>query len=380
MKKYSIYILFLSRFLRSVSGGLITIGFPYLILKDLHIGSFKLGIIYTLATFSTALISLIFGILGDIYNRKLFLIILSFFLPISSFFLFLKPTIYVAFFSAIIGGYSATGSLASGGVGGAIMPLMNAIMGDILEKENKVFYFSLMTFITGIGGAVGALIGRFFSIKDIFLFASITSFLASFILIFIDVNNERGSFKELKSKLTIGKFSFVGFLNGLSQGLINPFLIPFFIITYDISKNIMSVYSFIGGLLGSFSPMLATFLNKRFGFVKSITITRGLGAFLVLIFPFVKIFYLSVLIYILLPSLRVIALPIQQSKMVEKTDSKETARAFSLNQVSRLSASSIGTFLASEFFLIDAIFMPFLLYSIIVFVNIGFYKKFFEND
>jgi len=65
--------------------------------------------------------------------------------------------------------------------------------------------------------------------------------------------------------------------------------------------------------------------------------------------------------------------------MSEMVDASEMARAFSLNQISRLGASSIGTFLTSFLWELSFVSLPFFIYSSIMAFNIFLYKKFFGN-
>ena len=77
-------------------------------------------------------------------------------------------------------------------------------------------------------------------------------------------------------------------LNGLSQGLFVPFLIPFFVPVYNVPMSQMSVYAFAGRTLGSVAILAAPLLERRFGFVKSVVITRGLGLAMLTLLPVVK--------------------------------------------------------------------------------------------
>ena len=77
-------------------------------------------------------------------------------------------------------------------------------------------------------------------------------------------------------------------LNGLSQGLVVPFLIPFFVLVYHVPMAQMSVYAFAGKALGSVAILAAPMLERRFGFVKSVVITRGLGLAMLTLLPVVK--------------------------------------------------------------------------------------------
>jgi len=377
-KSFDIEFILLSRVLRSLSGGIITIAFPYLLLKDLHYSPFLLGIIYTAATISTALLSLASGYIADLWNQKYTLIFTLLLLPLSSLIILLFHNIIFIFLAAVLGGY--TGTLAGGVTGGAAIPLMNALVSDLVNIQGRVKVFSKLMFIGGISGAVGMLLGKISNTYTLFIFASVASLLSVMIMIPVraKTKNKKAN-TALKAKDAIFKFSVVGMLNGLSQGLIMPFMIPFFIIVYHTPKSQMSIYSFAGSVVAAFAPMFANLLDKKYGFLKSITVTRGLGAMLMVFFPVVRIFYLSLIIYLVSPFLRMMALPIQQSTLVGMVDASETARALSINQVSRLSASAAGTFVASDFFLLNSIEAPFFLYSAVMFLNIYLYVKFFKN-
>jgi MFS family permease len=377
-KSFDIEFILLSRILRSLAGGIITIAFPYFLLKDLHYSPFLLGIIYTAATISTALLSLASGYVADLWNQKYTLILTLLLLPLSSLIILLSHNIIFIFLAAVLGGY--TGTLAGGVTGGAAIPLMNALVSDIVSIQERVKVFSKLMFIGGISGAVGMLLGKISNTYTLFIFASVASLLSVMIMIPVKVKTKnKKANTALKAKGAIFKFSVVGILNGLSQGLIMPFMIPFFIIVYHTPKSQMSIYSFVGSIVAAFAPMFANLLDKRYGFLKSITVTRGLGAIMMVFFPMVRIFYLSLIIYLISPFLRMMALPIQQSTLVGMVDASETARALSINQVSRLSASAAGTFISSDFFLLNSIEAPFLLYGVVMFFNIYLYVKFFKN-
>ncbi|MGC8948937.1 MAG: MFS transporter [Thermoprotei archaeon] len=377
-KKY-ITLLVLFRILRSISAGMIALTFPYLILQKLSYSSFILGLIYTAATIATAIFGILFGFMADIYGRKQTLIIVALLLPLSSFLIYVSNNLFILFLAAMLGGYSATGSLSGGGVGGAAQPIQNALIVDLTTPERRTFYFSILTFIAGVTAAIGSLIARVFTIDDAFLIATLISFLSVIVILPIKTRNTRGKMNKLESKIVIGKFSLTGIINGFTQGLVTPFLIPFFYIVYNIPKSEMSIYAFISGLIGSFALLLAPYLERYFGFVKSIAITRGLGAILTVLLPLIKILPVSLAIYFILPALRVAALPVQQSAMTEMVSQDEVGRALGINQVARLAASSTGTTLTGYLFDTPEIELPFYIYGVMMFINIYLYFKFFGN-
>lgn len=381
MKRPHLYLLLLAVFRasRSISAGMITLAFPYLVLTTLHRSPLTLGLLYTVAAVATAGFGLLFGFLADIWGQKKTLVVVALMFPASSLLVFMSAKLWVLFLATAIGGYSATGSLMGGGVGGAAQPIQMVVLTTLTSLEERTFYFSIFTFMSGAFAAVGALMASLFTVRDIFLASTIISFAGLAFMAFIHLEESRGDPRRLTSKRVIGKFTLTGALNGFSQGLITPFLIPFFVLVYGVPKSQMSVYGFISGTLGAFAILAAPRLELHFGFVKSIAFTRGLGAILLVLLPVSHYLALALAIYFLTPALRVAALPVQQNAMVVMVDQNEVGRALGINQVARLAASSGAISLTGYLFDISDIALPFYVYAAVMAVNIYLYFHFFAD-
>ncbi|MEM0363853.1 MAG: MFS transporter [Sulfolobaceae archaeon] len=379
MDKASIFSLMLSRALRSLSAGIIFVIFPYLVIVQLKYSPLILGFAYTLGTLATAILGLVLGYIADLFNRKYSLILASLLLPISTVILYLNHSLPIIFLASALGGYSATGAVAGGGTGGAAMPIQNALIAELTDESNRTFYFSFLTFLAGVTASFGSYLAGLFNINEGFLIATILAFISAIVLIPIKSKNIRANNASLKSKIVIGKFSITGMLNGFSMGLITPFLIPFFILVYHIPKSEMSIYTFLSSLIASITILLAPYLDKKMGFLKSITITRGIASFLTLIMPIIRFLPLSLAIYLIFPSLRIVALPVQQRAMVDMVSQDEVGRAMGINQVTRLASSSASTSLTGYLFSESEIELPFFISSGIMFLNIYLYFRFFSN-
>ncbi len=356
---------------------MINVAFPYYILTRLHYGAFVIGLIYVSATVATAALGYLSGVTTDVWGKRGTLIIASALLPISAIMVYMSTSLWMIVPAAMVGGYSATGSLAGGGIGGAVQPIQSTVLAGLAPNEQRTKYFSFFTFLSGVTAALGALLSKAFDIREIFLASAIISAVGVPGLWYLKVADAKGRIGRLKTKTTIGKFTLTGMLNGFSQGLVVPFLIPFFVLVYNVPKSQMSEYAFASGILGSFAILGAPLLERYFGFVKSIVFTRGLGTVLFVIFPVIRLLPLSVLIYIIGPALRVAALPIQQSELTKRVDEDEMGRALGINQVARLAASSTGTGLGG--YLMDTAFfeIPFFAYGAIMAANLYLYIRFF---
>ncbi|MGH9732808.1 MAG: MFS transporter, partial [Candidatus Acidiferrales bacterium] len=184
-------------------------------------------------------------------------------------------------------------------------------------------------------------------------------------------------FKRMKSGKVIGKFSLTGALNGVSQGLIMPFLIPFFVIVYHVPKSRMAVYGFASEMVAAFAILVAPRLEREFGFVKGVAVTRGAGALLLLLLPLTRIFALAVAIYMITPALRVVAVPAQQTALTAMVRESEMGRALAINQVARLTASGGAVAFTGYMFELSDIALPFYAYALVTGVGLVLYFKFF---
>ncbi len=366
-----------SRVMRSIAAGMINLAFPYYILQNLHYGAFVLGAIYVAATVATAGLGLLTGIMTDVWGKRETLVLANALLPISALMIYLSSNLWMIIPAAMLGGYSATGSLAGGGIGGAVQPIQSAVLASLTTGEVRTKYFSFFTFLAGATGALGALLAKLFTVQEIFLWSAIISAIGVPGLWLLRVPGVKGKMGRLKTKTTIGKFTLTGMLNGLSQGLIMPFLIPFFVLVYHIPKSQMSEYAFASGLLGSFAILTAPRLERHFGFVKSIVVSRGLGTVLMVIFPIIRWLPLSVIIYLITPALRIAALPIQQSELTKRVAHEEMGRALGINQVARLAASSSGTGLSGYLMETSFFELPFFIYGALMIANLYLYIRFF---
>jgi predicted MFS family arabinose efflux permease len=198
------------------------------------------------------------------------------------------------------------------------------------------------------------------------------------LVLWMGVTDTKGKLRELPSKVAIGKFSVTALLNGLASGLVVPFLIPFFVLVYSLPKSRMAVFGFIAGLMASVAMLAAPALERWLGFVRTVAWTRGIGTVLLLLMPLVRWLPVSMIIYFLTPSLRVVAIPVQQAALVEMVERDERGRALAANQVARLVASSGGIVFTGWMFDAAEIAVPFFVYAGAMFTNIYLYFRFFS--
>ncbi|EQD28851.1 major facilitator superfamily MFS_1, partial [mine drainage metagenome] len=220
-----------------------------------------------------------FGRLGSrTAMRATYLISLAL-LPVACFILLLPATLPLAAVASILGGFSATGSLAGGGVGGIAMPLQTAILSDLLPASTRTRWFSVFTFAVGFSAAIGAFIAGFGGLDQLFVVALVLSAASVVVAVAVPVRSlPRGRRPSASSRGVIRRFAATGLLNGFSQGLLTPFLIPFFVLIFGIDRSQMATYATASSLVGTLSVLAAPFLEARWGWVIAVVGTRGVAA------------------------------------------------------------------------------------------------------
>ena len=367
------------RVIRSFAAGLVNYVFPFFILQERHESILVLTLIYTAATLATAGLGILIGFLADPFRKATFILALAM-LPLSTVLIYLSQDLAVIFLAAMIGGYSATGSLAGGGVGGAVQPIQSTVVSDITSRKDRSFYYGLMSFIAGISSGFGALTGGYITTQDVFLVATILGVASTLPAILVRTKENNGQLQfNLKSKKVIGKFGVTGLLNGLSNGLVTPFLIPFFILVYGVTKSQMNVYAAAAGIIGSCSFLLAPRMERALGFLRTVIATRGATIFLMVAFAFVRFLPLSLGIYLIFPAFRVAAFPVIQTAMVDMVDEGERGRLFGISQAAHLATSSAGISFAGYEIDLSELPVPFLAYALVLGANLFIYSRFFSN-
>jgi MFS family permease len=371
-------LLLLFRLTRTLAAGLIAVAFPYYVLQQLHRSAFTLGMLYVAATSATAALALLLGYLADVWNRKGTLLLAGALLPAGAIVAFWSGHLATLFVAAMLGGFSATGARASGAAGGAGVPVQSAIIADLTTLDNRTRYFSLFTFLSGFFGAGGMLLAKAVGGRDAFLAAGLISAAGVLVILLMKLPEpKRKGRPRMKSLKAIGKFSVTGAVNGFSQGLIMPFLIPFFVIVYHMARKRMAVWGFFAELLSSVVLLVAPFIERKIGFVKGVAFTRGAGALLLLLLPLTRNLRLALAVYLLTPALRVVAVPAQQTALTAMVHESETGRALGMSQVARLTASTGAIAFTGYAFGMEDIAMPFYAYAAVIAFSLMLYFRFF---
>ncbi|WP_291767587.1 MFS transporter [Caldivirga sp. UBA161] len=386
----------LSRVLRSIATGALGVTTGLYLYNVLHLSATLIGVFFGVGAFTTPLMSLYFGRLGDCYGRKKILLIALLFLPAATAMLLLTSNYALLLIAAALGGFGTAGALASGSVGAVVAPMMTALLADKTNEENRTMVYSLLNLASGLAGAVGALLAHL-SYREGFMIAlglSTASFIA--ILPVRDRYSEgvvRGKCSSVNSKLdekdrkVIRRFIITGAFNGIGQGLVTPFLPIIFEILLKIPKGEIGNIFFLGGVAAALISLLTPIITSRLGFVKTVVLTRSISTAALITLPFVNHFSpvlsydvaIAMIAYLIYVMFRVVSLPAQSALMMSLVSQGSRSTTAGANQAARLLPSAAATLSSGAMIDYVALPTPFIVTVIINGINIYLYTRFFKD-
>ncbi|MGC8661400.1 MAG: MFS transporter [Nitrososphaeria archaeon] len=386
-ERKNIIYLFISRSFRSFVAGFVAIAISLYFYDVLKLSLILVGVLFTVGAFSTPLISLLVGILGDRYGRKFILLADLLTLPLALAIILLTKNFFALAAASAIGGFGVAGGLVGGGVGASVGPVVTTMLAENTNNENRTFIYSINSVISTFAGAGGALLVSFISFQILFKIGIIISLFSA--LIILPVTEKFKGFKTMqkkgensiseKDRRFIKAFAYTGLLNGLSMGLITPYypiiFHAFFHMTTADVGYLMSLGGIISGAVDIFTPVLTT----KMGFLKLITRTRVVSATMMMLIPFSPNFIFASALYLFMTPLRAVSLPAQTSLQMSLISEGRRATSSGLNQATRLLASAVATSAGGTLLALGPLLIPFAIAASFTYGNTALYYYYFAG-
>ena len=351
----------------------------------------QIGFLLSIATFVSALHSIVFGYLSDRYGRKVFFVLGGIFASLRMVIFAMSSDFWLL---ALAQGVGALGEGA-----GAGQPVVSAYISDKSEILDRPKIFSTLAVTNALAATVGSLLAGLPAIFQkswgydvvgahalLFWIGAIGSLMSIlFVLPMKDVKAEKkeaveggGKFLNVKDWGVIARFSLVRSTSGLGWGFIESLLPLYFFIKFGVAGEVLGPIYAVTRFLSVFSYRFIPVVVEKYGEIQALVGSRIITGILTIAFSMTPWYPVAVVLMISLRIAIMFTMPIRQTFATTIVDPDETATAIGISSFARMSLRSVAPTLAGYMFETISLSLPFMIGAGFLAANGLLYKIFFQ--
>ena len=361
----NIILLFITRTLRLFGYGFLSVILA-LYLSESGLDNFLMGLLFSLTLVGDAGISLVLTTSADRFGRKKTLVIGALLMMSAGLVFIMTSNPLLLIIAAIIGVISPSGNEI-----GPFLPVEQAMLAQLVSKDQRTSIFAWYNLIGSLATAFGALAGGLLakllqnsgtsaldSYRVILLgYAIIGGILA---LVFAGLSKEcevdqsayhpaaPGSLMGLhKSRGVIVKLSMLFSLDAFAGGFVlQSFMAYWFHVRYGADEAMLGGIFFGANLLAGFSALLAVPLAKKIGLIRTMVFTHLPSNILLIIVPLMPNFALAISVLLLRFSISQMDVPTRQAYTMAVVAPDERSAAAGITGIARSIGASLSPAIA----------------------------------
>jgi len=278
-------------------------------LDRLGYSTVTIGIIFSVAYLSGAVLTAVWGYLSDRYGRRKILMLLALLTIVSNAIFVFFSSLFFILLAVVIANVGAGGSAGGGSGGGPFNPVEEALLAEKCQPENRTQIFGLNSFFGSVMGAVGALaagLPQFLqerwgwdsvaSYKPLFLLTILFS--VGLLLVYGSISEQhqpRASERKI-SKSTgvfVTKMSILAFVDNFGAGMAGGLVSYWFFLRFGVELKSLGLLFFISNFLAALSFLSAPIIARHMGIVRTMAFSHGFASLIYLSIPFAPTFFIA---------------------------------------------------------------------------------------
>jgi MFS family permease len=266
-----------------------------------------IGVIFSVAYLSGALLTAVWGYLSDRYGRRNILMLLAVLTIISNAILVFFTALAFVLLAVIIANVGAGGSGGGGSGGGPFNPVEEALLAEKCNAETRNRVFALNSFVGSMMGALGALASGapqyleqnlgwdvVASYRPLFLLTIVFSIVLFFVYRIIGEEHRPARVENKISRSTgvfVTKMSLLAFVDNFGAGLAGSLIPYWFFLRYGVELKSLGVLFFASYILAALSFLSAPLIARYLGIVRTMAFSHGLASLVYFILPLAPTFF-----------------------------------------------------------------------------------------
>jgi sugar phosphate permease len=301
-------LLMISRGIRAFAFSYLNVVFA-IYLDRLGYSTVTIGIIFSVAYLSGALLTAVWGYLSDRFGRRRILILLAVLTIISnSIFIFFSGLFFILL-AVVIANVGAGGAGGGGSGGGPFNPVEEALLAEKCRPENRNQIFALNSCVGSIMGALGALAAALpqqlqerwaweavSSYKPLFLLTILFSVVLAFVYRSIGEEIRPRKTEKKISRVTgvfVTKMSLLAIVDNFGAGMAGSLIAYWFFLRYGVELKSLGMLFFVSYFMAALSFLSAPVIARYLGIVRTMAFSHAIASLIYFGIPFAPTFFMA---------------------------------------------------------------------------------------
>jgi MFS family permease len=341
-----------------VSRGIRAFAFSYLnvvfaiYLDHLGYSTLTIGVVFTVAYLSGALLTAVWGFLSDRYGRRKILMLLAALTIVSNSIYIFFSSLFFIFLAVIVANVGAGGSGGGGSGGGPFNPAEEALLAEKCPPEERNRIYALNFCAGSIMGAVGALVsGLPEYLQEAWSWSTVASYkplfgltiLFSILLLFVyGAIHEEHQPRKAATKISkatgkfVTKMSLLAVVDNFGAGMAGALIPYWFYLRFGVDLKSLAVIFFASFFLAALSFLSAPPLARRIGIVKTMAFSHAVASVIYLIIPLAPTMEVAATLLIIRSFFAYMDNPLRASFTMAMVQSDERGSAAGVTSLARI--------------------------------------------
>lgn len=344
-------LLMASRGIRAFAFSYLNVVFA-IYLDRLGYSTVTIGIVYSVAYLSGAVLTAVWGYLSDRHGRRKILMLLAILTIISNSIYVFSSSLVFIFLAVIIANVGAGGSGGGGSGGGPFNPVEEALLAEKCRPDNRNQIFSLNSFTGSVMGSLGALAAGLpqhlqeswnwtpvTSYKPLFILTILFSVMLFFVYSAISEQHQPRSVERKISKSTgvfVTKMSILAFVDNFGAGMAGGLVSYWFFLRFGVELKSLGLLFFISNFLAALSFLSAPIIARGLGLVRTMAFSHGLASIIYITIPFAPTFFIAAALLSIRSYFAYMDNPLRASFTMAMVQSNERGAAAGVTSLARI--------------------------------------------
>lgn len=311
-----------------------------------------IGVIFTVAYLSGAVLTALWGYLSDRVGRRNILMLLAVLTIVSNLILVYFTGLFFILAAVIIANVGAGGSGGGGSGGGPFNPAEEALLAEKCRPDNRNQIFAVNSCVGSIMGSLGALasgLPQFLqedrgwtdvdSYKPLFILTIVFSVVLLFVYRAISEQYQPRATERKMSKSSgvfVTKMSALAVVDNFGAGMAGALVPYWFFLRFGVELKSLGIIFFASYFLAALSFLSAPVIARKIGVVKTMAFSHALASVIYLTLPWMPTLALAAALLIIRSFFAYMDNPLRASFTMAMVKSSERGSAAGVTSLARI--------------------------------------------